>query len=366
MHRLPGAVDDPRVPATSDVTATICNWNGRAYLADCVRALREQTCPPARIVLYDNDSADGSAQWAREHLPGVEVVEMGGNLGPAAPRNRGLTEAATEWVLQVDADAILAPDCLEKLLADARASGAAIAMPRALFDHDRSRVHYDGGSLHYVGVMTLRNFFAPLPPAEPAQDVDAVISMALLVRREPVVAAGGYDPGYFILFEDHDLSYRLRARGERLRLVPDALVYHREGTAGLSYRDGPAYPQRRAFLHSRNRWRLLLRNHSTAALLLGLPGILAYELLWLGFAAARGLLRPYLQGKRALFSELRELRVQRRELQLQRRVGDSVLLRAGRLTHAPMVRRGGVARAAEACVDGLLRAWWFLVRPLVP
>lgn len=352
--------------APPDVIATLCNWNGRAYLGDCIRALKAQTRPPRRIVVYDNASTDGSPEAVRAEFPDVTVVDMGSNLGPGAPRNRGLEEADSEWVLQVDADALLAPDCLEKLLADAQANDAAIAMPRALFDGDRTRVHYDGGSFHYVGVMTLRNFFAPLPPPEPARDVDAVISMALLMRRAKVAATGGYDVGYFILFEDHDLSYRLRARGERLRLVPDALVYHREGTAGLSYREGPDYPRRRAYLHSRNRWRLLVRNHSTAALLLGLPGIAAYEFVWFAFAALRGLLGAWLEGKRAVLAELPELLRARRELAAARKVGDGQLLQAEKLTHAPMVRRGVAARVAETLLDAFLRGWWFLVRPFLP
>jgi len=292
------------VPTSSDVTATVCNFNGRLYLGDCLKALLDQTLPPGRIVVYDNASQDESVAFVRLNFPQIEVVAMGGNLGPGAPRNRGMQEAATRYVLQVDSDVILAPDCLEELLVDAEQSGAAITMPRALFDGDRARVHYDGGFLHYVGVMTLRNFFAPRPAqAEGPLDVDAVIAMALLMRRDVVLGAGGYDLDYFILFEDHDLSYRLRARGERLRLVPHALVFHREGTAGISYRDGPAYPERRAFLHSRNRWRLLLRNHSTRALLLGLPGILAYELVWFGFALRKGLVAPWLAGKREVVAQ---------------------------------------------------------------
>jgi GT2 family glycosyltransferase len=370
LPRAGPAADDPGVNAPLDVTATICNYNGRAYLGDCLRALLEQTRPPVRVVVYDNASSDGSAAFVREQFPQVEVVEMGSNLGPGAPRNRGLQEARTELVLQVDSDVILAPDCLERLHAELIASDAAIAMPRAVFDSDRARVHYDGGAFHYVGVMTLRNFFRvrPPPPAagEPPLDVDAVISMALLVRKDKVIAAGAYDVDYFILFEDHDLSYRLRARGERLRLVPEAVVYHREGTAGLSYRDGPAYPERRAFLHSRNRWRLLLRNHSAAALLLGLPGILAYEVVWLGFAVAKGLLRPYLRGKRELFAQLPRLLTQRRAIQHTRVVSDRVLLQAQPLTHAPMVKQGAVSRATERLLDATLRGWWWLVRPLLP
>ncbi len=357
------------VPALLDVTATVCNYNGRAYLGDCLRALLDQTAPPARVVVYDNDSQDGSAAFVRAEFPDVEVVEMGGNLGPGAPRNRGLREAPTKYVLEVDSDVILERDCLERLHEDAEATGAAITMPRALFDGERDRIHYDGGFFHYVGVMTLRNFFARLPPAgagEEPLDVDAVIATALLLRRDAVVAAGGYDLDYFILFEDHDLSYRLRARGERLRLLPQAHVFHRQGTAGISYREGPAYPERRAFLHSRNRWRLLLRNHSTRALLLGLPGILAYEAVWFGFALAKGLVRPWFDGKRELVRQWGALMQQRRALQRARKVGDRELLQARPLTHAPMVRSGAVSRAVERLLDLSLRGWWRLVRPLLP
>ena len=121
------------------------------------------------------------------------------------------------------------------------------------------------------------------------------IAMALLLRREVVLEAGGYHADYFILFEDHDLSYRLRSSGHRIRLVPAALVYHREGTAGISYREGSAYPGRRALLHSRNRWMLLLRNHSLAALILGSPGVLLYEAAWVAFATLKGNLGDYLR-----------------------------------------------------------------------
>ena len=357
----------PGVSASSEVTAAVCNWNGRAYLGDCLRGLLGQTVRPERIVVYDNDSSDGSADFIRGEFPQVELVAMGSNLGPGAPRNRALEEARTKFVLEVDADAILAADCLERLLADARVTGAAITMPRALFDGDRARVHYDGGAFHYVGVMTLRNFFAPRPAVtEGPLDVDAVISMALLLDREKARAVGGYDLDYFILFEDHDLSYRLRARGERLRLVPEALVFHREGTAGVSYREGPAYPERRAFLHSRNRWRLLLRNHSAAALLLGMPGIVAYECVWLVFALTKGLFGAWLRGKIELVRQLPKLMKQRDAIQRERRVGDRVLLRCQPLTHAPMVRQGTVSRVAERLLDAFLRGWWFLVRPLIP
>lgn len=354
------------VARSRDITVTVCNFNGADYLPDCLAAIRAQSCPPARIRVYDNASTDDSVVQVRQRFPDVEVVAMGRNDGPCPPRNRGLEEAGTRWVLQVDSDVILEPDCLAKLHAAASDSAAAIVMPRAVFDGDVRRVHYDGGSFHYVGVMTLRNFFAPKPShAEAPVEVDAVISMALLVDREKVLAAGGYHEDFFILFEDHDLSYRLRAAGETLLLVPAAEVRHREGTAGISYREGPRYPRRRAFLHSRNRWMVLLRNHSAGALVLGLPGILIYEATWLVFALARGNLGAYVHGKWEVLRALPDLLRQRRQLARRRRVRDAVLLRADDLTHAPMVKTSSLGARLDRLLSRVLRAWWRLVLPLL-
>lgn len=355
------------MPAPRDITATVCNFNGEAFVVDCVEALLQQTQPVSRIVVYDNASTDGSVALLRARFPDLEVVEMGGNDGPCPVRNRGLEEAQSRWVLQVDSDVILEKDCLERLAAEAgQCSEAAVIMPRALFDGARDRVHYDGGYFHYIGIMTLRNFFQPRPlESEPPLDVDAAISMALLLDREKVVELGAYDPDYFILFEDHDLSYRLRSRGHRIRLVSDALVYHREGTAGISYREGPEYPQRRAFLHSRNRWMLLIRNHSAAALLLGLPGILLYESVWITFAVTRGLMRSYLRGKAELLRRLPQLLAERRLIQRARTVSDGKLLRTLPLTHAPMVKQGTLSRLLDQGLNAVLSGWWRCVRPLL-
>jgi GT2 family glycosyltransferase len=360
------------------VTATVCNFNGAEYLPDCLESLLAQSHPLTEIRVYDNASEDDSVELVRRRFPSVTVISLETNAGPCPARTRGLVEATTEWVLQVDSDVVLAPDCLEKLVAEVRDAApapgrgpgegglVAVYMPRAVFHHDPGTVHYDGGFLHYVGVMTLDNFFRPVPAGpEAPRDVNAVISMALLARRSAVLAVGGYHAPYFILFEDHDLSYRLRATGKRLRLVPGAVVYHKAGTPGISYREGSRYPARRAFLHSRNRWMLLLRNHSLGALVLGLPGVLAYEATWVVFATLKGNLLPYLRGKAEVVRALPRLLGQRRAIQRLRRVGDRELLEARPLSHAPMTTRGKGKRGVERALDLGLRLWWSLVRRLL-
>lgn len=346
------------------ITAVICNYNGEAYLRRCIEALQGQTRALTEIVVVDNASTDGSLALLEVEFPGVRIVEAGGNLGAAEGRNVALREARGEWVLLVDNDAMLEVDVLEKLERAALSDPAAVVLqPRSVFAAEPERVHYDGGEFHYAGLFALRNFYTPRAQAqgEGTVDVGGAVSVALLCRRELLIELGGFDGRYFILFEDLDLSYRLRLAGHRILSVEDAICHHDAGTAGISFRAGD-YPKRRAWLHARNRWWYLLENYSWRTLVLISPGVALYEGVWLLFTLRSGTLGAHLSGKWACLRGLGDSLRKRRRVQALRKRPDRELLVGGPMTVSPNLRGGGMAGRALACLDGGLRAWWWLVR----
>lgn len=348
------------------VSVVVCNFNGEEHLPACLGAVRRMRGEVEEVLVVDNASTDGSLELLARDFPEVRVVATGRNGGPCLARNVGMREARCDLVLALDNDAVVAEDTLERLLAAREATGAALVQPRSVFDGEPDRVHYDGGALSYLGLIRLRNFYTPLAEAEGRGlvEVDCAISMCLLLDRTRVLELGGYDERYFILFEDSDLSYRLRSAGERIVSVEDALVRHRAGTPGISFREGPDYPGRRVYLHARNRWVYLAKNHGARTLLLSLPGLLVYELLGLAFALASGHPLAWLRGKAAALALLPGLREDRARVQAARRVGDGDLLVGGPLTLTPAVAASAARRTLLRVVDALLGAWWALVRPL--
>jgi len=350
------------------VTIAITNWNGAAFLDDCLDAALAVRGEVREVLVVDNASTDDSAARVRRRGAAVRLVEMPRNDGPCPARNRGLLEAGTRWVLQLDSDVILRPDVLEQLWQETAGERVALVQPRAVLASDPEVVHYDGGRMHYVGLMCLDNLLqrAPSLPGAPG-DVDAVISMCLLADRQAVLDAGGYDAAFFILFEDHDLSYRMRARGWRLRRVPGAIVLHREGTPGLSFRPGaPDYPARRAFLHARNRTYLVLKNYSWPALVASLPGRVLYGFVYGSFAASRGSLGSYLRGRLAVVPLLPSAWRQRRALAAVRVVPDRELLRADDLTLSPVIARSPLEANLEKAFNKALRGLWRATRWMLP
>lgn len=349
------------------ISAVVCNYNGREHLPPCLAALRAQTRALDEVLVVDNASTDGSRDVAAREMPQARIVALERNDGPCPARNRGLELARNGWVLLVDNDAVLAPDVLEKLERAALARpDAALVQPRSVVDSDPATVHYDGGALHYCGLFSLRNFFRPLGRAEGegVVEVGGAVSVALLARREVVTELGGFDPAFFILFEDLDLSMRLRSAGHAILSVEDAICRHRGGTPGISYRGSIDYPERRAFLHSRNRWLHLVKNHSLRTLVLTSPALALYELVWALFTLRSGTFGGYLRGKRALLGSLQELQRRRKDVQRRRVVRDRDLLVGGPLTIAPQLDSGGAPSLALRALDSVLRAWWRCVRGL--
>lgn len=353
------------------ITVSITNYNGAAYLPWCLEAVGRLDPAPDEILVVDNASSDDSVALLRKRYPEVRLITLSENQGPAVPRNIGIDEAGNNLVFQIDCDVAPHPDCLARLLeAMSQSDDTVVAcQPRGLFDDRPDQIHYDGGWFHYLGLLSLIHFFTPVAKADPSKDprdVDAVISLALLLKKDAVQKAGGYDPAFFILFEDHDLSQRLKMTGKRLLTVPDALVYHREGTEGVSFRSrSGSYPAMRAFLHSRNRWIVLFKNHAWRTLILSLPALMLFESVWFVFSIREGFLFPYIKGKLSFLRMIPRLYGERRKIQASRTLKDKDLLRARDLTFSPLIRRSGFERLIERTLNRMVRLWWNLIKPWV-
>lgn len=349
------------------VSVVVCNYQGERYLEDCLAAVRALAGDVDEVIVVDNASTDGGIALVEARFPEVKVIALPLNDGPCPARNAGMRAARNRWVLALDNDAVVTPDMLTKLAAAATtAMDVAIVQPRSVFWSEPTRVHYDGGSFHHAGLISLRNFYIPVSEAAGSGvvEVDCAVAVALLVDRDALLAQGGYDETMFILFEDLDLSYRLRATGKRILSVEDAIVLHKGGTPGISFRAGPRYPGSRVFFHSRNRWTFLAKCLRWRTLVVALPAIAAYECAWFVLALAEGGIGAWFRGKWRFAKLVPRIRKERAHFQTRRVRADRELLVAGPLTVTPSVRSSGVRGLVLRALDFWMSSWWRLVRPL--
>ncbi len=226
------------VAEVAPVTVVIVNWNGGAYLPLVLEALRAQTTAPARVVVMDNASTDGSAEAVAQSFPQVRLCRLESNLGFSAANNLALREEVeTPWVALLNPDAVPEASWLEALWQGVKTHPgySAYGCRMRRFD-DPTRLDGTGDCYHPCGWAWRRDFGMPEEARHlvPGQ-IFAPCAAAALYRREDVLAVGGFDEDFFCYFEDVDLGFRLRLAGKRCFYLPEAVVYHK-GSASLGYR----------------------------------------------------------------------------------------------------------------------------------
>src|SRR6185503_12727252 len=102
------------------VSVFICTFNSRRVLSACLRALEQQDCEPLEVVIVDNASTDGTREiLASLKPPRYQTILNDKNVGFAAAQNQAIRSARGEWLLSLNADVVLSPNFLSKLLAAA-------------------------------------------------------------------------------------------------------------------------------------------------------------------------------------------------------------------------------------------------------
>jgi cellulose synthase/poly-beta-1,6-N-acetylglucosamine synthase-like glycosyltransferase/peptidoglycan/xylan/chitin deacetylase (PgdA/CDA1 family) len=103
-------------PVTEPVTVIVPAYNERATIAATVRSLASGTHPNVEVVVVDDESSDGTAdEVQRLGLTNVRVVRVPAG-GKAAALNAGLALASHDLVVMADADTVVEPDAIHRLV----------------------------------------------------------------------------------------------------------------------------------------------------------------------------------------------------------------------------------------------------------
>lgn len=220
-------------PAHERVAVVIVNWNGAAVLRACLRSVAAQTVSPARVLVVDNGSSDGSCEGLSQEFPAVEVVRLGRNVGFAAANNRAAERVADcRWIAALNPDAFPDRRWLESLLLAAASHPQHVSFgSRMLQAASPDKLDGVGDVYHVTGLVWRegRGRGAAGHYIE-EQEIFSPCAAAALYRRDVFLALGGFDEDYFCYLEDVDLGFRLRLAGHRCLYVPTAVVLH-QGSA---------------------------------------------------------------------------------------------------------------------------------------
>ncbi|MDD5290059.1 MAG: glycosyltransferase family 2 protein [Patescibacteria group bacterium] len=240
------------------MTLSIClaTWNSEKYLPELMKSIfkqsvltREDYDIKISIDVVDSGSVDNSVAFLQKEYPEVHILRNTQNLGFAKSYNQAIRMSATDYVLVLNADIVLEPDYLEKLLTvmekDRNIGSAAGKLLRAhsgesygqgFFEIEKTKIIDSCG----LEMKRNRRFLNIGESEEDRGQYDKNLNpfgfcaAAVLYRRtalEKIKYGHEYfDEDFFSYKEDIDLSWRLKQTGFQAIFVPEATAYHFRGT----------------------------------------------------------------------------------------------------------------------------------------
>ncbi|WP_051515907.1 glycosyltransferase family 2 protein [Candidatus Blastococcus massiliensis] len=229
--------------ADAPLRVVVVTFSPGDTLAGFLDSLALATTRPYEVVLADNGSTDGVPERAARERPEVSLLRTGGNIGYGAAANAALAGHDSGYAIVANPDVRFEPGSVDELLAAAgrwpRAAtlGPAIRTPEgAIYPSARELPSLSTGVGHAaLGWVWPTNPWTARYRRERDELTERpagwLSGSCLLVDLAAYASVGGFDPGYFMYFEDVDLARRMGQRGWLHVYVPTAVVTHEGGHA---------------------------------------------------------------------------------------------------------------------------------------
>jgi cellulose synthase/poly-beta-1,6-N-acetylglucosamine synthase-like glycosyltransferase len=204
------------LPKSCPLTVIIPAYNEGKSLADTIKSVLEQTVRVTEIMVVDDCSTDNTGQVAKDL--GVTVLRPLKNTGSkAGAQNLALENTHTQYTMAIDADTVLAPDAIEKLMAafdDSKVAAACgFVIPRYV------KTLWERG--RYIEYLFAFTFFKPI---QDYYDKPLISSGCFSMYRTDILKEnGGWSTR--TLAEDMDLTWSFYQAGHRVRFIGEAVCY---------------------------------------------------------------------------------------------------------------------------------------------
>lgn len=214
------------------VYCVVLNWNGWQDTLTCLESLLLQDYPNLVIVVVDNCSQNDSVAKIKQNYPSIRLLETEANLGFSGGNNVGIRlalENAADFVWLLNNDTIVPPDTATKLIAKAIAEPGAGEVGTVLYHmNSPGTVQAWGGAILFPWAFYRAQLVTT--PYSFGRNT-ALMAASVLLRCQTLMQVGLLDEGFFMYYEDSDLSFRIYKSGWTLTVAEDTAVLHKEGAS---------------------------------------------------------------------------------------------------------------------------------------
>lgn len=227
-----------------DISVIIINYNTLTMTKECIASIYQHTSNVEfEIVLVDNNSCDGSADALHKIYPHIKVISLKENIGFGRANNVGVKEARGKYIFLLNSDTLLKDNALNSFFNFAEKQKEELGMgviggilentegnqcesfdrfPNAKSELLKLVANHKR-SLEYVESKLADN------KKSAYFQVDYVCGADMFLERKLFEKINGFDPIFFMYYEESDMQYRLNSLGKRNYILNNVHIIHYGG-----------------------------------------------------------------------------------------------------------------------------------------
>jgi hypothetical protein len=222
------------------VSIVIPTWNRKGLLGEClISILREGSSIAHEIIVIDDASSDGTAEFIKENFPEVHLIRNSRNEGYARSVNKGVRFSKGDFIFLLNNDTRLTEKTIDRLyscLLQHKDAGA--VAPLLFYPDGRLQISCRRFPTPIALILEKLRFnhlgsFYKWKLTEEEHLKGGIVlqpmASALFIKRECWNSVGPFDERFSIFFNDVDWCYRLYKKNYKIYLCTHARVIHHEG-----------------------------------------------------------------------------------------------------------------------------------------
>lgn len=229
----------------------IVNWNNKELTKNCLESIFCSSKEKLRtneyeIILVDNGSNDGSADYLRSIERDVKVIFNKSNLGYAPACNQGMKAASGRYILLLGNDTLIRDNALEKCVGFLEQNNNAGAVGCKLLNLDLSVQNnckkfprLRNAVFTYLSLDRFnRDYDMEWFDYDTVAEVEQISTTFLMIRKDLLDKLNYFNEDYKILYNDVDLCFRIWQNGYKIYFynLPEVIHYGSESTKKAGYK----------------------------------------------------------------------------------------------------------------------------------
>ena len=231
-----------------DLSICLVPLNALYYLEPLLASIEQYSSGLTyEVIVVDNGSTDGTADWIKEHHPEISLTRNQANLGFTRGNNQAMEMAKGDFILLLNPDTFLTEDCFGPQLDFLRENpDVGITIPKVLNADGSFQQQSRRGDARPVEVFgyflklgklfpqnkALNGYLQSWLPEDEVAEVKAVSGSCMFIKREVYEKIGGLNERFFAYQEDSDYCLRARQAGCKVMYVPLSSIIHYAGEGG--------------------------------------------------------------------------------------------------------------------------------------